>query len=232
MSSDRERALFANRYDAGRKLAADLGKYKGQSAVVLAIPNGGIPVAVEVALALESELDLVISRKLPLPLKPEAGFGAVADDGTVIQNEEVVAGVGLTPYQINYQINKVRDEIQKRSLLYRTDRSLAILNGKTAIIVDDGLASGFTMMAAVASVRRRRPGKIVVAVPATSEAARERVGQMVDELVTLAVGSAAKFFIADFYQYWHDLSDSEATQCLKEWRMRRFRSNVDPSLTG
>lgn len=232
MAIGREQAIFTNRYDAGRKLAAKLTRYKGQPAVVLAIPNGGVPVAIEVALALESEFDLVISRKLPLPLKPEAGFGAVADDGTVTLNEEVVAGAGLSPYQINYQINKVRDEIQKRSLLYRTDRSLAVLTDKTAIVIDDGLASGYTMMAAVQSVRRRRPDRIVVAVPATSKTAMERVSQIVDELVALAVGSTAKFFIADFYQYWHDLSDNEAAQCLKEWRLRRFRSGVDSSLTG
>ena len=86
MRFDREQAIFSNRYDAGRKLAVKLANYIGQPLVVLAIPNGGLPVALEVALLLEAELDLVISRKLPLPLTPEAGFGAVADDGTVILN--------------------------------------------------------------------------------------------------------------------------------------------------
>ena len=225
----REQALFENRYDAGRQLAAQLAEYKGQSVVVLAIPNGGVPVGLEVALELESDLDLVISRKIPLPLNPEAGFGAVADDGTAILNEEVVERFGLSQHQINYQINRVRVEIHQRSLLYRKDRPPTVVNGKTVIIVDDGLASGFTMTAALASVRHRQPNEIVVAIPATSAAALERVRKVADRVVTLATGTMAKFYIADFYRYWHDLSDTEALQCLKEWRLRRSRPNIEPS---
>ena len=228
MPFGREQARFENRYDAGRQLADELGGYKGQSVVVLAIPNGGVPIALEVALALEADLDLVISRKIPLPLNPEAGCGAVADDGTVILNEEVVKKVGLSPHQMNYQINQVRVEIRQRSLLYRKDRPLAVVSGKTVIIIDDGLASGFTMMAAVASVRRRRPKEIVVAVPVASPTALEQLEKVADKVVTLAKGTKPKFYIADFYRYWHDLSDDEVIQCLKEWRMRHFRSNITP----
>lgn len=224
----REQAIFDNRYDAGRQLAEQLGKYKGQSVVVLAIPNGGVPIGLEVALALEADLDLVISRKIPLPLTPEAGFGAVADDGTVILNEEVVKGVDLSSHQINYQINQVRAEIRQRSLLYRKDRPVTVVSGKTVIITDDGLASGFTMMAAVESVRRRRPEEIVVAVPVTSPAALAQVRKVADKVVILAKGSMPQFYIADFYRSWHDLSDNEVIQCLKEWRMRHFRSNIEP----
>jgi len=224
----REQALFKNRYDAGRQLAEQLGEYEGQSVVVLAIPNGGVPVALEVALALEADLDMVISRKIPLPLTPEAGFGAVADDGTVILNGEVVERVGLSQHQIDYQINQVRAEIRQRSLLYRKDRPLTVVSGKTVIISDDGLASGFTMMAAVESVRRRQPKEVVVAVPVTSAAALEQVGKVADKVVTLAKGTMPRFYIADFYHYWHDLSDAEVIQCLKEWRLRRFNSNIEP----
>jgi len=225
----RERALFDNRYDAGRQLAAQLGEYEGRSVVVLAIPNGGVPIGLEVALALEADLDLVISRKIPLPLNPEAGFGAVTDDGTVILNEELVERFDLSPHQINYQINQVRVDIRQRTLLYRKDRPLTVVGDKTVMITDDGLASGFTMMAAVESVRRRRPKEIVVAVPAASAAALERVEGAADKVVTLARGTMPRFAVADFYRYWHDLSDDEVIQCLKEWRMRRFRSNIEPS---
>ncbi|MFC2033890.1 phosphoribosyltransferase [Chloroflexota bacterium] len=228
MSFDREQAIFGSRYDAGRQLAAKLGKYKNQSVVVLAVPNGGVPVGLEIALELEIDLDLVISRKLPLPLKPEAGFGAVADDGTVILNEELVKNLELSPHQVNYQVNRVRAEIHHRSLLYRKDKPLAILNDKLVIITDDGLASGFTMMAAVESVRRRNPDKIIVAVPATSATALARVKKVADKVVTLAKGTKSKFFIADFYRYWYDMSDGETVQCLKELQLRRFRSNVMP----
>ena len=229
MHSDRERAIFDNRYDAGRQLAAQLVEYREQSVVVLAIPNGGVPIALEVALALEAELDLVISRKIPLPLTPEAGFGAVADDGTVILNEEVVERTGLSQHQINYQINQVRMEISRRSLFYRKDRPLSVVSGRTVIIIDDGLASGFTMMAAVASVRPRRPKDVIVAVPVTSVAALERVAKVADTVVTLAKESMPRFYIADFYRYWRDLNDDEVTQCLKEWRVRRFRSDIKPT---
>ncbi|MFC2036067.1 phosphoribosyltransferase [Chloroflexota bacterium] len=228
MRVTRERALFENRYDAGRQLAAQLGEYQGQSVVVFAIPNGGVPIALEVALALQVDLDVVISRKIPLPLNPEAGCGAVADDGTVILNEEVVERVGLSPHQINYQVNVVRAEIRQRSLTYRKDRSLTTVSGKTVIIVDDGLASGFTMMAAVESIRHRQAKEVVVAVPVTSAAALERLDKVANRVVILAKGTMPKFYVADFYQYWHDLSEDEVVQCLKEWRLRRFRSNIEP----
>ncbi len=224
----RGQALFENRYDAGRQLATRLGDYKGQSVVVLAVPNGGVPVALEVALTLEADLDVVISRKIPLPLNPEAGCGAVADDGTVILNEEVVKGLGLSPHQINYQVNRVRADIRQRSVLYRKDRPPIAVSGKIVLLVDDGLASGFTMRAAVASVRRRQPKEIVVAVPVASATALEHLERVADKVVTMAVGSMAKFYVADFYRYWHDLSDNEVLRCLKEWRMRRFRANIEP----
>jgi len=232
MHSARGQALFGNRYDAGRQLATRLDEYQGQSVVVLAIPNGGVPVGLEVALSLEADLDLVISRKIPLPLTPEAGFGAVADDGTVILNEEVVKRVGLSPHQINYQVNQVRAEIRQRSLLYKKGRPLTVVRGKTVIITDDGLASGFTMMAAVESVRHRRPKEIVVAVPVASAAALEKVEQAADKVITMAKGTVPKFYIADFYRYWYDLSDDEVIQCLKEWRLRRFRSNIEHPQNG
>ncbi len=149
--------LFENRYDAGRQLAAKLTEYKNEPIIILGIPNGGVPIAVPVALELGAELDLVVARKLPIPLLPEGGFGAVADDGNAIFNHEVLKRFPLTEHQVNFQINKVRTDIRQRSLLYRGTRPLPGVSGKTAIIVDDGLASGYTMMAAIESVRRRGP---------------------------------------------------------------------------
>ncbi len=223
----REQALFEDRYDAGRQLAQRLGEYKGQPVVVLAIPNGGVPMGLEVALALEADLDLVISRKIPLPLNPQAGFGAIADDGTVILNEDLVNRYGLSQQQIDFQINQVRDVIRQRRLLYKKDSPPAVISGKTVIITDDGLASGFTMLATVASVRRRRPKEIVVAVPVSSATALEQVEKVVDKVVTLATGSMPRFAVADFYRRWYDLADEEVFQCLKEWRIRRSKSNIE-----
>ncbi|MBI4181024.1 MAG: phosphoribosyl transferase [Chloroflexi bacterium] len=229
MSFARGRVLFEDRYDAGRQLAARLGDYKGRSVVVLAIPNGGVPVALGVALALEADLDLIIVRKIPLPLNPEAGFGALADDGTAIFNEEMAKEIGLTPQQISGQVNQVRAEIRQRSLRYQKERGLLLVSGRTVIIVDDGLASGFTVMAAVASLRRRRPAEIIVAVPVASAIAMERMGKVADKVITLATGEQSRFAVADFYRHWHDISDEEVIQCLKEWQMRRFQSDNKPS---
>lgn len=227
MRSLREAPIFENRYDAGRQLAEKLGEYKGQPVVVLAVPNGGLPVALQVALALEAELDVVISRKLPIPLRPEGGFGAIADDGAAILNEAVVKEVGLTQEQINYEVNKVRLDIRQRSLLYRGTRPLAIVNGKTVIIVDDGLASGYTMMAALESVRRRRPRQMVVAVPAASATAVKQLEKVADSVVTCVTSFMPRFYVSDFYRYWHVLSDDEGLKCFKEWRMRRFGPDLE-----
>jgi len=222
-----KQAIFEDRYDAGKQLADRLGKYEGQSTVVLSIPNGGVPIGLEVALCLQSVLDLVISRKLPLPLAPEAGFGAVADDGTVILNEETVNRYGLTQQQIDYQVIQVREEIRQRKQLYQKDTPPTVIRGKTIIITDDGLATGYTMLATVASVRRSHPEKIVVAVPVSSALALKQVKKVADKVVTLATGSESKFAVADYYRRWYDLSDNEVLQCLREWRVRRLRLNIE-----
>ncbi len=215
--------MFENRHDAGRRLAAELREYNDQPVVVLAVPNGGVPVALEVARALEAELDLVISRKIPSPLSPEAGIGAIADDGTIILNDEAVRRLGLSRQQIEYEVNRVRAEIKQRSLLYKGDQPLVRVGGKTVIIIDDGLASGFTTMAAVQSVRRRRPKAIVVAIPVASAVALKQVERVADRIVTCATGFMPKFYISDYYRYWHDLKDDEVIGYLRQWRMRHLR---------
>jgi len=223
MHSARGQAIFENRQDAGRQLAEKLTEYNEQSVIVLAIPNGGVPVALEVAGALKADLDLVISRKIPIPLNPEAGFGAIADDGTIILNEIVVKSKGWSRQQKEYEATKVRAEIKQRSLLYRGNRPLASVNGRTVILIDDGLASGFTMMAAVESVRRRRPREIVVAVPTASAIALKQVERVADKVVTCVTGFMPRFAVADFYHHWYDLDDDEVVRYLNQWRMRHLR---------
>ena len=227
MHWNRQEPTFENRYDAGHQLASKLSEYKGKSVVVLAIPNGGVAVALGVALALEAELDLVVSRKIPLPLSPEGGFGAVTDDGTIILNEEIVKNATLSQQQINYQVNKVRVDIRQRSLLYYKNRSPSVLTDKTALIVDDGLASGYTMMAAVESVRKRRPKEIVVAIPVAPETALKQLEEVADKVITCVTGYLPKFYLADFYRFWHEPDDNEVIQCLNEWRSRRFHSSLE-----
>ncbi len=229
MQLGEQNIVYENRFDAGRKLAEKLMAYRSKKVIVLAIPNGGLPVALQVALALEADLDLVISRKLPIPLRPEGGFGAVADDGTVMLNQDVVRSVGINQQQVNYQVQKVRNDIQQRSLLYRGNRPLSVVADKVAIIVDDGLASGYTMMAAVESVRRRKPTEIVVAVPAASATAEKLVSKVADRVVTGVTSYAPKFYVSDYYRYWHVLSDEEGLKCLKEWQVRKYSPTIKTS---
>lgn len=228
MEYPRQKPIFENRFDAGRQLAEKLMQYRGKPVVVLAIPNGGVPVALQVALALGADLDLVISRKLPLPLRPEGGFGAVADDGTVIYNQEMVKRMGLTQQQISYQVSKVRGDIQQRSLLYRSSRPLSSVSEKIAIIVDDGLASGYTMLAAVESIRRKHPTEIVAAVPTASALAVKKVEKVADRVVTVVTDFSPRFYVSDHYSYWNVLSDEEGQKCLAEWRRRRYDANIKP----
>jgi len=222
MHIGRGEVIFENRHDAGRQLAAELSEYSGQPVVVLAIPNGGVPVALEVAGALKADLDLVICRKIPLPLTPEAGFGACADDGTIILNEEIAKRVGLSRQQIEYEASKVRAEIKRRSILYKGDRPLVTVTGRTVIIIDDGLASGITMRAAVESVRHHRPREIVVAVPCASALAVKQLERVADKVVTCTTGFMPRFAVADFYRYWYDLTDDEVLRYLRQWRARHL----------
>ena len=219
--------IFENRYDAGRKLAEKLVQYAGQSVIVLGIPNGGVAVALSVALSLDADLDLVISRKIPLPLRPEGGFGSITDDGTTILNETVVRQAGLSKQQINYQVGQVRSDIRKRSMLYHGDRPPLTITGRTVIIVDDGLASGYTMRAAVESIRHRRPEKIIAAVPVGPEHVVKEIQDVADKVVTCAVGTGRVFYVADYYRYWHDITDGEVLHCLKEWRTRRNGPRIE-----
>jgi len=227
-----KRAQFEDRHDAGIKLAEKLINYKNQPVLVLAIPNGGVPVALAVASALEADLNVIISRKIPMPLNPEAGIGAVSDDGTVILNQEMVKRLNLSQQQINYQVSQARIDIRQRSLLYRKDRPLYGIAGKTVIIIDDGLASGYTMLAAAESVRHRQPKELVVAVPVASASALKEVEKVADKAVTCTTSFAPEFFVADFYRYWHDLSDNEVARYLTKWRTRHLRTKPTSFLPG
>ena len=219
--------LFDNRYDAGFKLAQRLSEYAGKSVVVLGIPNGGIAVAFNVALLLKADFDIVISRKIPLPLSPEGGFGSITDDGTMILNEEIVKKAGLTRQQIDYQVMQVRKDIRDRSLRYRQDKRPLILSGRTVIIVDDGLASGYTMRAAIESVRLRKPLSIIAAVPVGPEKVIEELMGIANRVITCAVGTGDNFYVSDYYRQWQDVTDDEVISCIREWRIRRYQSTIE-----
>ena len=215
-----ERSCFRDRTDAGRHLAEKLTHYQGRGAVVLAVPRGGVPVAVEVADKLGSPLDVVVPRKIAIPRNPEAGYGAVTEDGTLVLNESLVEQLGLTQHQIEFQAEEVRIEIARRSGAYRGGLAPSRVEGKTVIVVDDGLASGYTMIAAIKSAQRRKAAEVVVAVPVASGTAYDLVRPLVDELVCLVIARTYGFAVASFYRHWSDLTDEEVIKYLKNWRAK------------
>ncbi len=169
---------------------------------------------------LNTDLDVIICRKLALPNNPEGGLGAVADDGTTIINQDVAARNGISPEQIEYEVGQIKANIKQRILSYRGESIPSRLTGKTAIIVDDGLASGITMTAAIESISHRRPREIVAAVPLASATGFKRASTSANRVVTCAVANQPKFYLADFYRNWRDISDKEVVYALEQWRKR------------
>ncbi len=205
--------MFRDRSDAGRRLAERLETYRTQDPLVLAIPRGGVPVGCEISRALRAPFDLIIPRKLPIPYNTEAGFGAVTPDGTVVLNEPLVKQLGLPQWEIDSIVMTVLDEVQRRVKAYRDGPPLDP-RGKTVIIVDDGLASGYTMIAAVRDVRKKAPARVIVAVPCSPRSSVERLQEEADEVISLAIQEYGSFAVASYYEEFPDLSDGQVLAML------------------
>jgi len=210
--------VFKDRADAGRTLGRRLGHLSNEQPVVLALPRGGVPVAVEVAGALAAPLDLLIARKIQIPYNPEAGYGAVAEDGSVTLNEPLVARLRLSQEEIGEHAQTVRAEIARRSERYRRVLPPVDISGKACILVDDGLASGYTMLAAIESAQRRGAARMIAAVPAASRRAYELVQSAADEVISIIIAEGSVFAVANYYLDWYDLDDDEVIRELKHWR--------------
>jgi len=205
--------IFRDRSEAGKKLAEKLGAYRSQNPLVLAIPRGGVPVGCEISRALHAPLDLIIPRKLPIPYNTEAGFGAVTPEGTVVLNEELVRQIGLSKAEIDNVVMTVIDEVQRRVKAYRPGPPLDP-KGKTVIIVDDGLASGYTMIAAVRDVKKKSPARVIVAVPCSPRSSVEKLETEADEVISLHVQEHGSFAVASYYKSFPDLSDGQVLAML------------------
>jgi putative phosphoribosyl transferase len=210
--------IFEDRKEAGCLLSEKLIKYKGADCIVFGIPSGGVPIASEIANALNLPMDLIIVRKIQIPYNPEAGFGAMEPDGEIILNEILLDQLKLTEDKIKTQIKKTMDVIKKRNQLFRVEKPFPSLKGKIAIIVDDGLASGFTMLAAIKFIKTKAPRKIVVAVPTASERTVDFILPEIDELICLNVRRRFPFAVADAYRNWYDLTDEEVLDTIKKSR--------------
>ena len=176
--------VFRDRRDAGRTVAGLLHEHRNRpDVVVLGVPRGGVPVAYEVARALEAPLDVFVVRKLGVPWRPELAMGAIASGGVVVINDDVVRGLHIEPAVVQRAAEREGRELLRREQAYRDGRQMPELAGKTAILVDDGLATGSSMRAAIAALREHRPGRIVVAVPAAPTSTCQDLQTVVDEVV-------------------------------------------------
>jgi putative phosphoribosyl transferase len=210
-------SVFRDRFEAGKILAKELKEYAGnQDVIVLAVPAGGVPVCRMIAQKLAAPMDIIIVRKLQIPWSPEAGFGAVTWDGKFILNEELVKQLHLTPEEVETALFAAKKNVEERLTKFRRDKRLPDLSNKIVILVDDGLASGFTMLVAIKSVKEKAPKKIVVAVPTASLSAIELLMPEVDEIVCPNIRSGESFAVAESYKNWYDLSDEEVLELIAE----------------
>lgn len=209
--------IFLDRTDAGQRLAALLERYRGQDVVVLGLPRGGVPVAYEVARALEAPLDVWVSRKLGVPYQPELGMGAIAEGGGLYLNPAVIEAVEATPDELEAVIARERKELERRVQRFRQGRPPPQVKGRTVIVVDDGIATGGTVRAALDALKRLEPAHIVLAVPvAPVESARAFAGD-VDEVVA-AQTPDLMWSIGGFYQDFRQTSDDEVATLLERAR--------------
>jgi putative phosphoribosyl transferase len=207
---------FSNRTEAGKMLAKSLAAYEGTSGLlVLALPRGGVPVAYEVARALKAPLDVFIVRKLGVPGNPELAMGAIASGGVRVLNESVVTMLGLSPLVIDEVARRELKELERREIAYRGHRPPPTIHGRTVIVIDDGIATGSTMRAAIEALHQLKPARLIVATPTVAWSTAEELRSEVDEfcaLITPEIFNAVGEWYGDFSQ----TSDEEVCTLLEK----------------
>jgi putative phosphoribosyl transferase len=223
--------VFRDRQEAGRKLAAQLHAYANRKdVIVLGIPRGGVPVAFEVAKALDAPLDIFLSRKLGVPGQEELAFGAIATGGTRVLDREIIEGAGISEQQIEQITAKVKKELERRENLYRGAQPPLKVEGLTVLLVDDGIATGSSMRAAIDALRQMKPAQVVVAVPVAPLSTCNRLRPEVDKLI--CVDTPADFYaIGQFYEDFSQVADEEVTELLRRAAQPALQSvgQDDPS---
>ncbi|MEW6278160.1 MAG: phosphoribosyltransferase family protein [Candidatus Eremiobacterota bacterium] len=206
---------FEDRIDAGRRLARALEAYRGRSDVlVLALPRGGVPVAAEVARFLGVPMDVLVVRKVGVPWSPELALGAVASGGVLVVNESVLSQVAVRQDELRRAVERERAEVARREQTFRGGRPALEVQGRTVLVVDDGLATGATMRAAVRALQQMAAARVVVAVPVAPPETLQSLQEEADEVVCLVV---PRFFLAvgSAYRDFTQVSDDEVTRLLK-----------------
>lgn len=226
---------FADRADAGRRLAGVLGHLRGRPLVVLGLPRGGVPVAFEVARALAAPLDVIVVRKLGVPFQPELGMGAIGEGGVRIVNREIVEMAGVSDRALAEVESRERAELERRASRYRGDRAPVPIAGRTVVVVDDGIATGSTARAACQVARARGAARVVLAVPVAPRGWADRISGDADECVSVEAPEAF-FAIGEFYADFAQVSDGEVSACLERARnaepvpLVEAGSSSDPAL--
>ncbi len=222
--------LYHDRGSAGAALADALAAYRGRDALVLGIPRGGVPVAAEVARVLDGELDVVVARKLGAPGYPELAIGAVTADGGQFLNDDVIRELRVSRQYIESEIAAQMAEARSREIRFRGGRAAPSIAGRTVLVVDDGLATGATMRAAVRSVRKAAPARLVVAVPVGSSQACDALRHEADELLCL---SEPEMFwaVGYYYERFAPVEDGEVTRILDDAHRERPRRTAPAAET-
>ncbi len=215
---------FDDRRDAGRRLARKLSRYREERPVVFALPRGGVPVAYEISRALGAPLDVFVSRKLGAPGQPEFGIGAVAPGGVRVLNEDVVRRLGIPDDYVQEITAHETAEVERRLRYFRGERPEPEVVGRTAILVDDGLATGVTARAAIEALQLRRPERLVLAAPVCAAQTAELFKPEVDELVCLESPSDLGA-IGFWYRNFEQTSDEEVVELLERARSEREAEN-------
>ena len=206
--------IFPNRTEAGRGLATRLRNYADRKDVtVLGIPRGGVPVAFEVARMLKAPLDILVLRKLGVPGHEELGFGAIASGGIRALNPEIVEALRISPLDIEAVTSREAKELKRRERVYRGDRPALDVRGRTVIVVDDGIATGSGMRAAVNALRQMKPARIIIGVPVAPASTCDHLRQEVDDLVCLAMPDPF-YGVGQFYYDFSQVSDREVNDLL------------------
>jgi putative phosphoribosyl transferase len=224
--------IFANRTEAGRELAWRLRKYANrEDVVVLGAPRGGVPVAVEVAAVLGLPLDIFVSRKLGVPGHKELAFGAIASGGVRVLNRDVIEGLGLTGLDIARVTEAEKRELERRERLYRGSRPPQDVRGRTVILVDDGIATGSSMRAAIHALREMKPAGIVLATPVAPRSTCNRLRPEVNELVCLAMPEPF-YGVGQFYDDFSQVSDEEVMDLMDRASQQRVERDQVPVSRG
>jgi putative phosphoribosyl transferase len=209
--------VFHDRASAGKVLADMLEEFRDSNVMVMGIPAGGMAVAVEIARELHLPLDIAVVSKITLPWNTEAGYGAVAFDGTVILNEELLSRLNLSDQEIQTGIKNTEQKVSRRVALFRGDRPSPDFR-RPVILVDDGLASGFTLRVAIKALRRNGATNLILAVPTAHSESVQAILEEVDAIYCPNLRSGLSFAVADAYERWSDLGEQEAIRILQEFK--------------